>query len=529
MKRILVLLVSAALYAGSLPRGADELRFCLHHPPKTLDPLQASESSAEIIRYITYATLIRLDRRTQQVLPELAVSWKVGPTNRTIEFTLRPGIKFNDGSPVNPSDIVYSMKKIVDPSLHSAIGDKFHFSKGVVVARAAGPRTVLITFPDPVAQIAMMFDEMPVLSERSANAVAGPYYVAAYKAGSDIELKRNPYYWKKDEHGVQLPYIGTLKIKFQVNRELELLDFERADIDLIPQLPPDQAERVQSTNAAALVDMGLSLDSLVLFFNQNPAASLPAYKKAWFNSDAFRKALSFSTNREDICRIAYRTKAKPGVGPVSPANKLWFNTAMKADTYSPTEAMKGLKAAGFVMKDNALYDRQGNRVEFSLVTNTGNKTHERAIGLIQQDWKRVGVKLNLVTIDFPSLIERITRTYDFEACLLPLTNISVDPEDQMNVWQSSGANHQWNPSQKTPATAWEKEIDDNMSVLATSVNAAARKKAWDRVQMISSERVPFIYLAHPQALAAVAPGLKLVGAPTWPFLLYGIESARFNR
>ena len=79
--------------------------------------------------------------------------------------------------------------------------------------------------------------------------------------------------------------------------------------------------------------------------------------------------------------------------------------------------------------------------------------------MIQKKKKKIGIRLNLVTLDFPSLIERIVRTFDYEACLLGLSNIDLDPNAQMNVWLSSGSHHQWNPSQKTPATPWEAEID----------------------------------------------------------------------
>ena len=63
--------------------------------------------------------------------------------------------------------------------------------------------------------------------------------------------------------------------------------------------------------------------------------------------------------------------------------------------------------------------------------------------------------MNVVTLDFPSLIERMTQTFDYESILLGLTNVGLDPNEQMNVWLSSASNHQWNPNQKVPATPWE--------------------------------------------------------------------------
>ena len=130
--------------------------------------------------------------------------------------------------------------------------------------------------------------------------------------------------------------------------------------------------------------------------------------------------------------------------------------------------------------------------------------------MIQQDLSQVGIKVNVVTLDFPSLIERITRTFDYEACILGLVNTDLDPNGQMNVWLSSAENHQWNPSQKTPATAWEAEIDNLMREQAAAPTEKERKVKFDRLQQIVAEQQPFIYLINKDVLVAVAS--NVVGA-----------------
>src|SRR5207245_2260623 len=96
------------------------------------------------------------------------------------------------------------------------------------------------------------------------------------------------------------------------------------------------------------------------------------------------------------------------------------------------------KKNGFVPRifNVRLLDRQGDGVEFSLITNSGNKYQERMATMIQQDLAGIGIKLNIVTLDFPSLIERITRSFNYEACLLGLVNNDLDPDSQMNIWLS---------------------------------------------------------------------------------------------
>jgi peptide/nickel transport system substrate-binding protein len=128
--------------------------------------------------------------------------------------------------------------------------------------------------------------------------------------------------------------------------------------------------------------------------------------------------------------------------------------------------------------------------------------------MLQQDLQTIGIRLNVVTLDFPSLIERITQTFNYEACLLGLTNLDLDPSAQMNVWLSSAPNHQWNPNQKQPATAWEAEIDKLMRLQASDTQAEARKRAFDRVQQIVWEQAPFLYLVTKDSLTAISPELQ---------------------
>jgi len=112
--------------------------------------------------------------------------------------------------------------------------------------------------------------------------------------------------------------------------------------------------------------------------------------------------------------------------------------------------------------------------------------------------------VHVVTLDFASLIERITESYNYEGALLGTANMDLDPNAQMNLWLSSAENHQWNPRQKVPETAWETEIDRMMKEQASSLEPAKRKVCFDRVQEIVVEQQPFIYLVNKNALSAVA-------------------------
>jgi len=492
--------------AGSAA-AQSELHFCLRSEPKTFDPLKVEDDASVAIRYLTGGVLVRLNRQTQALEPELAQSWKVSKDGKQITFKLRSGISFSDGTPFSAEDVAYTVQQLMDPALHSPTGDTFRSGPGGVDTKIISPTQISITFPAPVAGLDRQFDQVAMLSAHSAKkemAVLGPFMVADYKPGSTVLLKKNPNYWKTDEQGRKLPYLDAIQLDIQPNRDVEMLRFKRGEIDLINSLDSEYFDKLASTSPQVVHDAGASLDSEQMWFNEVAKAPLPGYKKNWFRSANFRRAISEAINRDDMAKIVFRGHAQPAVGPISPANKVWFNARLKATNYAPDAALKALQADGFRMENGALKDKDGNAVVFSIITNSGNKYRERMATMIQEDLQKIGIHVNVVTLDFPSLIERVTQTFDYEAILLGLTNVGLDPSEQMNVWLSSSDNHQWNPSEKTPETAWEAEIDKLMRAQASSSDEKKRKESFDRVQEIAVEQAPFIYLVNRNALSAVS-------------------------
>jgi len=493
--------------AAAFGQSGGELRFYLHSEPKTFDPLLVADDASETIRYLTGGVLVRVNRRTQQAEPELATSWTISRDGRSITFNLREHTYYSDGTPFSAEDVAYTIQRLMDPALHSPTADSFRSGPGTLRTHVDSPTRITITFPAPVAGLDKLFDQVAVVSSRSANkkrAVLGPFYVADYKPGSYVLLRRNPNYWRRDATGRPLPYLDTVRLGIQPNRDIEMMNFRRGQIDLINWLDSEYFDRLAGLAPAVVHDAGPGLESEQMWFNQVANAPIPAYKREWFRSTNFRRAVSEAINRADLVRVVYGGHAQPAAGPVSPANKLWFNTKLRAPVYDPTGALRLLQRDGFRLEGASLRDREGHAVEFSIVTNAGNKARERMATMIQQDLGKIGITMHVVTLDFASLIERITESYNYEGALLGTANTDLDPNAQMNLWLSSAENHQWNPRQRSPETAWEADIDRLMKEQASSLEPAKRKACFDRVQEIVVEQQPFIYLVNKNVLSAVA-------------------------
>src|SRR5207249_10855157 len=164
---------------------------------------------------------------------------------------------------------------------------------------------IAITYPAPIAGLYKHFDQVAIMSTKSPQkemAVLGPYYVAENKASAYLILKRNPNYWKHDATGRPLPYIDSIRLDIQQNRDIEMLRLVRGEIDFINSLDAEYFDKVMSENPTMAHDAGASLDAEFMWFNQVPSSPLPSYKKAWFTSTNFRRAISEAINREDLAR-----------------------------------------------------------------------------------------------------------------------------------------------------------------------------------------------------------------------------------
>ncbi len=513
---LLLLLSPCAVWAQtpSASAAGNNLSWSLKYDPKTLDPAKVDDQASEMVRYLTGGVLIRINRLTQKSEPALAASWTISGDGRDITFRLRQGLRFSDDTPLSAKDVAATLKRVLDPETASPVAEEF-LSPREVSIKILDPLSLSLHLPRRIVSLEKIFDEIAIEPENRPSAgrvTAGSFMVAEYQRGEFLRLQRNEHYWKRDVSGAQLPYLSSVRLDIVANREQDQRRFIRGQYQLIDSLPAESYAILARTNKEALHDLGPSLNTEQMWFNQAGAAPLPAWEKEWFQNRVFRVAVSKAIHRADLVRIAYDGHATPASGFISPANILWHNNHLSPIRESSSDAMQMLLREGFHMDRGHLLDRQGHPVKFSILTNAGNRSREKMASMIQQDLMALGMQVNVVTLDFPALVERLMHTQAYEAALLGLANVDPDPSSMMNLWLSSSPNHQWNPGEKTPATAWEAEIDQQMERQASTRDAIERKHALDRVQQIVLEQQPFIYLVYPNMLYAVSPllsGVKL--------------------
>ena len=541
--------------AGEIGRAGGRAVVSLRAEPKTLNPLTAVDAPSREVIGTMQADLIHINRATQMTEAALAKSWKVSPDALQYTVVLRKGLRFSDGQPLDADDVMFTMRVYLDENVRATQRDLLIVGGKPITVRKVDARTVVFQLAKPYGAGERLFDGLDILPRHllekpyqegklaqagtlatPANqwAGAGPYRLKEYTPGQKLAVERNPFYWKTDSAGKNLPYLDELVFLFVPSADAQVLRFQSGETDMISRLGAENFSVLsRQQHGFTMTDAGPGLEYNFLFFNLNDFAEKAgpqiAQKSKWFRDVKFRRAVSAAVDREAIVRLIYQGRGAALWGPVTPGNRRWVDASVPHAARSLDQARALLKEAGFSWKsgsdgESSLLDSAGRTVEFSILTSSSNADRTKMAAIIQDDLKELGMHVQVVPLEFRSLIDRVTQTKEYEACVLGLASFDADPNSDLNVWLSNGGTHLWNPSQAHPATRWEAEIDGLMEQQLAAPSFEQRKKLYDHVQQILAEYQPMIFLASPNILAGAKNAIgNFHPAVLEPYVLWNVE------
>lgn len=525
---------------GLAGRSGGRLVFAQRAEPKTLNPVIAADVPSREVIHRIMADLIHINRESQQTEPALAKSWKVSADGLRYTLELRQGLRFSDGHPFSADDVIFTFQVFLDEKLHSPQRDLWILDGKPIVVRKLDTYKVAFELPKPNAVAERLFDSVSMLPRHRLEKLwregklaeawgpqtppgeivgMGPFRLKEYAAGQHLTLERNPYYWKAAEQGVRLPYLAEVTFLFAGTEDNLVLRFQAGETDVISRLSARNyavLEKGQERSGYVLRNLGPGFEFNFLFFNLNDpppnstthSTTPAAARLATFRRLSFRRAVSAAIDRDAMVRLIYLGRAAPLAGPVPPGNKAWIDSRIPAPVRSIARARETLAADGFKWTSNgALLNPEGRPVEFSIVASNSSAERLQMATMIQDDLKPLGMRVNVVPLEFRSMLERLQGSHEYEACVLGLQSTDADPNPDMSTWLSSGANHLWHPAQKAPATAWEAEIDGLMRQQIGTRKYAERKRLFDRVQELVAQNLPVIPLLSPNILVGAKKDL----------------------
>ena len=522
----------------------------LRSEPKSFNRLVDRTVPADIYTHLTNSKLVSLNPATQEIEPGLAEKWTASPDNKTWTLTLRDGVTWSDGTPFTSADVAFSFQAIYDPKVNSLLDSSFRIGGKPLTVVTPDARTVVITLPATYGPGIAMLDNLHLAPKHKYEAalksgtfqdamaaatppadlvVLGPFKLKTYAPGQRLVFERNPRYWKKDSAGLQLPYLDQLILEIVPDQNAELVRLQSGQFDMLQQ--QIRAEDIatlrplEQQGKLRLIDVGASTDPDSFFFNLRSYYWAKDPRREWITRKVFRRAISHAIDREAFANAVYLGAGVPVWGPITPGNQKWFSPNVQRYGYSLERAREILAGLGLTNRDGDewLEDEKGTEARFTTIAYRGNASVERGSAILRDELKKIGVRMDVVLLEQGALIQRMLKG-DFESIMFLFTSTALDPAMNADFWLSSGSAHVWNIGQDKPATEWEKQIDDLMVTVMSSVDQTERKRAFDEVQKIFADNLPVLFFVTPRLYMAASTRVGgLTPAITRPQLLWNAE------
>jgi peptide/nickel transport system substrate-binding protein len=307
------------------------------------------------------------------------------------------------------------------------------------------------------------------------------------------------------------------------------LEAGESDTEASEIRPEDYAPLKQAAGRGAiqLLDLGVAVDPDGLWFNLRPQAFDGDARQSWIQREELRQAISAAIDRQRFVDKVFLGAATPAFGPITPSNKRWFSDEVPRTAYDVSRARQLLSQIGLVDRnhDGLVEDAAGVAARFTLLTAKGQTALERGARVISDELKTIGLTVDVVSLEGNALIKTFVSGTRYDAVYFHLTTTVTDPALNADFWLSSGDAHIWNPGQKTPATEWERQIDELMVRNSSAFDNAARKTAFVEAQKIFVAHQPMVYFAAPRVFVAASTRMtNLTPAVSRPQLLWAADT-----
>jgi peptide/nickel transport system substrate-binding protein len=405
---------------------ADTVTIALTEEPDTLDPQRTGTQVASMILHYIGDTLVSKDPKGR-IVPGVATGWTVSPDGLTYTFRVRPGVKFQNGDPLDAAAVSDSIQRAQDPAMKSPITAGYFdqvasisvSNKTTLVIKLKKPTALFLeNLANPFAAIVdakaakslgTQFGRAPVMS--------GPWMVSKWESGTKITLTRNPSYnW-----GPLFVHRGPANIQQLILRVIpdsatQIAAFKSNDVQILTSVPPND---IAPLEAAGTYTMNKTLRNGVgLFLEFNTT-------KAPFNDLAVRQAFDMLINKDAIVKVVLKGQGVPACGPLSPSlHGYWNGSCAYAPKYNVAQAQALLAQAGWKPGPDNILRKNGQPFEFTVYT-APIDTWTLSAQLVQAMLLQAGIKMNIQKFEFATLLDK-TKAGDDQAHFMGYTYPNAD-------------------------------------------------------------------------------------------------------
>ncbi|OPY51554.1 MAG: putative ABC transporter periplasmic-binding protein [Methanosaeta sp. PtaU1.Bin060] len=369
-----------------------------------------------------------------KIEPGLAKSWEVEDDGgkMVITFHLRDGVKFSDGTPFNADAVKFSLEraKILNPKDTTPVLQKLDeieivddYTVKLIYDSYLYPILKQLTFPRPIR----IMSPTAVSPEGDPNGAfvkpigTGMWVIGDYVQDQYAVLTRNPYYWGEK------PILEKITFKVIPDAQTRALALQSGDVELIGgkigRILPETVPVLES-DKNIVVERELGTESYYLVFK---------YNKYPFNDTLVRKAVNFAIDKDNMVSVV--GIGEPAKGFFAPTVNYVTDENSYNYPYDVDEAKRLLAEAGWMDTDgDGILEKDGKKFEVDLIYQVVDYPEwGRMCELIQEDLRKVGIKVNLLNLESAAFYERLWTTRDFDLMIYMTYSSEWSPEGMLTL------------------------------------------------------------------------------------------------
>jgi ABC-type transport system substrate-binding protein len=415
--------------------------------------------------------------------------------NPIIEFNLRKNVAFHDGHLFDAQDVKFTYDAIMNPKNLSPRVADYEPVKEVQVVDPLNVRIVYKRLYSP----AIGTWAMGILPEHLLNAEAlrkealrlgkdpetfsmrqsafnrhpvgcGPFVFREWKSDQFIILDRFDRYWEGP------PNYKKYALRIIPDLLTQEMEFYAGTLDSYA-VQPHQVKRLKDDPRFQSFS-GLSFGYTYIGYNM---------RRQPFNDLRVRRALSMAIDVNKIIKFVLYNQAERITGPFVEQTD-YYNHNVKPVPYDPQGALKLLAEAGWKPNAEGWLERDGKRLQFTLITNSGNDIRKAILAIAQDAWKQIGIDVRTDLLEWSVFIQQRVNKLDFDALVLGWS-MGIEP-DLYQIWYSS----QTGPNQLNFVGFKNKEADDLIIKIRQEYNHAKQVQYCHQLHEIIAYEQPYTFL-----------------------------------
>lgn len=518
--------------------------------PKSFNPLYNIDAAEDVsMNKMLFEPLFATALSdTTQVEPRLARTVKLVAPN-VYQIKLREGTFWSDGQPITADDLIFTFTAMTDAKYIYTAREQFLKNGQAPKMAKIDDQTVNFEFASAFPLFPTLLVDVPLVPkhvfEKATDlhqvytlqtppekmVVSGPYRVHKFSADEAVHFSANHLYYRKDQQGVQFPYIPRLIALVVPDSNVASLKFRAKEVDLLSDIVTDQYDYLKNRDGAKGLPVAGGHYVNALYFNQdnrtdssgNPYVSPEL--RIIFEQLAFRQAADLLIDRTAIASVAFNSMIEPTYSLTTPVDPYYTSGKKRVPSLEQAKAkLHEVRGISFDISTQMFVLPQGEPLKINLLVQSSSPQRVAVANILADDFKKAGVLLEPKPIPTSDYITRLTETHKWEAMI---SNYGLYNEPALNreMWRSSGTARQWfarKPVEQLNEV--DRSIDRQYDIIENAVDFASRKAAWKSVHDTIEDNVLVSPLSYKPGLNVVDSRLCNVAiAKDGNYLLYNLE------